>query len=131
MRVIKGNKISLKQLGKEDVEDLVRYTNNPELYKYSGPYRASTAESALKYMDDCNKGIEENKSYRFGMYKNLHKIVGVIGFFDLDDESKKGEVGFWVAKEFWGNGYATEALPNIYLKNYASIGFMHSFMKKI
>ena len=110
VKVIKGNKIFLKQLGKEDVEYLVRYTNNPELNKYSGPYMASTVEGAHKYIDNCNKGIEEKKSFRFGIYENPHQIVGVIGFFDLDDELKKGEVGFWVAKEYWGNGYATEAL---------------------
>jgi RimJ/RimL family protein N-acetyltransferase len=107
---IKGNKISLRSLEKEDVEYLVKYTNNPELNKYSGPYIASTVEGANKYIDECNKGIEEKKYFRFGMYKNSHKLVGVIGFFDLDDKLKKGEVGFWVAKEYWGNGYATEAL---------------------
>ncbi len=113
MIVIKGNKIFLTQLKSDDVEYLVRYTNNHELNKYSGPYLASTVEGAHKYIDDSNKGIQEKKYFRFGIYKNPHKLVGVIGFFDLDAEAKKGEVGFWVAKEYWGNGYATEALTLI------------------
>ncbi len=128
MIVIKGNRLFLTQLEKEDAEYLVRYTKNPEVNRYSGPYMASTLEGAHKYIDECNKGIEEKKDFRFGIYEYPYKIIGVIGFFDLDDESKKGEVGFWVAREYWGKGYATEALCLITKYVFEELSFHRIFV---
>ena len=28
----------------------------------------------------------------------------------MDDENKNGEIGFWVAKNYWNKGYMTEAI---------------------
>lgn len=103
-------RIILKQLGVEDEKLLVKYTNNPDLNKYSGPYLASTPIGAQKYIQICKKGIEEKSSFRFGIFTISNNFIGVIGFINLDIRLKKGEVGFWIAKEFWKNGYATEAL---------------------
>ena len=37
-----------------------------------------------------------------------HGPVGVIGLFEDDDPAP--EVGYWIARPFWGRGLATEAL---------------------
>jgi RimJ/RimL family protein N-acetyltransferase len=36
-------------------------------------------------------------------------LVGTIGLRDIDAEHSQAELGFWVAVECWGQGYATEA----------------------
>jgi RimJ/RimL family protein N-acetyltransferase len=40
-------------------------------------------------------------------------FVGVIGFVNVDAESKKGEIGFWVAKDYWNKGFMSEAVEMI------------------
>jgi RimJ/RimL family protein N-acetyltransferase len=37
-------------------------------------------------------------------------LVGSIGVHDLDGRSRKGEVGYWIAREHRGRGAATRAL---------------------
>jgi [ribosomal protein S5]-alanine N-acetyltransferase len=37
------------------------------------------------------------------------QLVGVIGLSEIDLEHSQAEMGFWVAVECWGKGYATEA----------------------
>jgi len=37
------------------------------------------------------------------------QLVGTIGLRDIDQEHSQAEMGFWVAVEAWGKGYATEA----------------------
>ncbi len=44
--------------------------------------------------------------------KNGGKFIGYVGFhnFDFDAEFSPGvEIGWRIAKEYWNNGYATEA----------------------
>jgi [ribosomal protein S5]-alanine N-acetyltransferase len=36
------------------------------------------------------------------------QLVGAIGL-SLDGEHRKAELGYWIGREFWGRGYATEA----------------------
>lgn len=112
---LSGQKIILRPLSGSDAEKMHEYSKEPKLNKYSGPYKASKSiEDAREYIKECNEKLKEGVSYHFGIYiKNNEEFVGVIGFFDLDKESKKGELGFWVAKDFWNKGYMSEAVDLI------------------
>jgi RimJ/RimL family protein N-acetyltransferase len=107
-----GEKIFLKKLRSEDAEKLNLYIKEPKLNEYSGPYKSSkSVEEALNYIKKCNENMKEGKSYHFGIYeKEKGEIVGVIGFFDLDSEAKKGEIGFWIVKDYWNRGLMSEAV---------------------
>jgi [ribosomal protein S5]-alanine N-acetyltransferase len=112
MEKIEGEKIILKILCEEDAEKLNEYSREPKLNEYSGPYKASKSiESAKEYISKCNEKMKKGESYHFGIYdKNDGEIVGVIGYFDLNEEGKSGEIGFWVAKDYWNKGYMSEAV---------------------
>ena len=36
-------------------------------------------------------------------------LIGSVGLRDIDAEHLQAELGFWVGREWWGNGYAREA----------------------
>jgi RimJ/RimL family protein N-acetyltransferase len=44
------------------------------------------------------------------MLKADGQLVGTIGLRDIDQEHSQAEMGFWVAVDEWGKGYATEAV---------------------
>ncbi len=107
-----GNKIFLKEMEESDAKKLHEYSKEPKLNEFSGPYNASESiEKSIEYIKNSKKNILEKKSYILGLYeKNTNDFLGTIGFFDLDDENKNGEIGFWVAKNYWNKGYMTEAI---------------------
>ncbi|MCQ0987780.1 GNAT family N-acetyltransferase [Jiella marina] len=41
--------------------------------------------------------------------KKSDTLVGLCGLQTCDGPGKKGELGFWIGRPYWGNGYATEA----------------------
>jgi len=107
-----GNRIYLAEMDEDDAKKLHEYSKEPKLNEFSGPYKASESiEKALEYIRNSKKNILEKKSYILGIYeKNTNEFIGTIGFFDLDDENKSGEIGFWVTKKYWNKGYMTEAI---------------------
>lgn len=107
-----GSRIYLTEMNEDDATKLHEYSKEPKLNEYSGPYKASESiEKALEYIQNSKKNIAEKKSYILGIYeKSTDELVGTVGFFDLDDENKNGEIGFWVAKIYWNKGYMTEAI---------------------
>ena len=38
------------------------------------------------------------------------EYVGGIGIHNVDWENKKAEIGYWIGKDYWGKGYAKEAV---------------------
>jgi RimJ/RimL family protein N-acetyltransferase len=52
----------------------------------------------------------QGKVVVFGMQSRRGgSLVGTIGLRDINAEHSQAELGFWVAVEYWGQGYATEA----------------------
>ena len=112
---INGERIYLTELEEKDALKLHEYCKEPKLNEYSGPYKASESiEKAKEYIKNCRKNIIEKNSYVLGLYeKRTNNLVGTIGFFHLDKENKNGEMGFWVARNYWNKGYMTEAVKLI------------------
>jgi [ribosomal protein S5]-alanine N-acetyltransferase len=56
----------------------------------------------------------QGKSVVFAMEpKPGGSLAGTIGLRDIDAEHSQAELGFWVAVELWGKGYATEAAREV------------------
>jgi len=41
--------------------------------------------------------------------KNHSELMGACGLSSVSQEHRKGEIGFWLLPEHWGNGYIPEA----------------------
>ncbi len=51
-----------------------------------------------------------NKEIIFAVtLKAAGQLVGTVGLRDIDRNHSQAEMGFWIAVEAWGKGYATEA----------------------
>lgn len=49
--------------------------------------------------------------------KCARRVIGTCTLFNFHEQSRRAEVGYILHREFWGNGYMTEALS--YLIDYA------------
>jgi [ribosomal protein S5]-alanine N-acetyltransferase len=49
------------------------------------------------------------------------RLVGAISLRDINHEHAKAELGFWIGVEFWGHGYATEAVRRVVQFGFATL----------
>ena len=67
-------------------------------------------EQARQWIAETADLFPKGKSAVFAMQlKREGQLAGTIGLRDIDAEHSQAELGFWVAVECWGQGYATEA----------------------
>jgi len=67
-------------------------------------------EQARQWIANAMDLFGRGKSAVFAMeLKQGGDLAGTIGLRDIDLEHSQAELGFWVAVECWGQGYATEA----------------------
>ena len=59
----------------------------------------------------------------FGMQlKHPVSLAGTIGLREIDAEHSQAELGFWVAVNLWGQGYATEAARQVVSFGFEQLG---------
>ncbi len=130
MRELETERLILRKISKSDAEDMFEYAKNPEVSKFL----TWSAHESLRYTRSYIKFLI--KKYREGEYfdwaietKDTHKFIGTCGFSMFDKENRKVEIGYVLNPDYWGNGYATEAIKKI-LQYAAELG-MHRVEARI
>lgn len=73
------------------------------------PYPIEAAEQWIKTHPEMIK----NGMFPFGIVLKAEDILIGTMTIRINDTHKKGELAYWVGKEYWGNGYATEAAKEV------------------
>lgn len=65
---------------------------------------------AGKWIVDQQASFEADKTIDFAIIlRDGGELVGSVGLKGIHKEWKSAEVGYWIGKEYWNKGYATEA----------------------
>jgi ribosomal-protein-alanine N-acetyltransferase len=54
-------------------------------------------------------------------------LIGSAGLRDIDPEHMQAELGFWIGREWWGQGYATEAAAAVISFGFEVVGLNRIF----
>ena len=104
------DRLILRSLMLEDAQDIQRLAGAREvastLSNMPHPYEDGMAEEWIH--SSCEK-FEKDEAVTFAI--TLKTDSSFIGGIDIRPEQKNenGELGYWIGKPYWGNGYATEA----------------------
>ena len=75
------------------------------------PYPDGAAEEWIKSHESDFRNI---KAIRFAIVQKLtSELIGVIGLIDINETHSRAEMGYWIAKEYWNQGFATEAAQTV------------------
>jgi len=97
-----------------DAKRVCELCNNYNIYKstLTLPY-PYPIESALAWIPTHEENFKNDKSYEFAVTDNLTgELFGAIALSN-NQKHKNGEIAYWIGEEYWGNGYATEALKAV------------------
>jgi len=71
------------------------------------PYRLADAED---WIQSIRPHWQDGKSLQFVIIlKSESILIGSIGLKDIDPVHQHGELGYWIGKQWWNKGFATEA----------------------
>ena len=94
------DKVELTQLIND--YDVVQWLSNIPF-----PYTIGDAEN---FIERSQEKILKQESYNFMIFQN-NKLLGGIALTEFNGPSC--ELGYWLGKRYWGNGFATEAVGGI------------------
>lgn len=106
--VVETRRLLLRSPAPQDASAIARLANDPDIARMTKrmpyPYRPSDAQDFVLAV----AAQDPARAQTFLIEHEDHGPVGVIGLFE--DEDVAPEAGYWIGREFWGRGLATEAL---------------------
>lgn len=99
--------VTLDPVGPEHTDAVQRLASDPDVVATTNlpePYPDDGAEQWIDYVRPRHEAGDE---LAFAILKDDDTLVGVVGLVDVTDE--EAELGIWIGKPFWGDGYATAA----------------------
>lgn len=120
---VESDDFVLRPFSFEDAKDFFEIANNPDNLSFIFPVQATFEESQRLLVHTFMKeplgiwAIEDKKT---------HKMVGCIRLEAIKEEEKSAEIGYFLHKDYWGQGYMTHLLRELLF-----IAFYHCDFHKL
>ena len=116
-------RLRLRPLAADDAPRLVDLLDDWEMVKYTAaiphPYTLADAEGFVALMAEKTRA---RTGIALAMERTLDgSLIGLIGF-GLETDGTP-ELGWWVGREYWGQGYAGEAARRLIRHLFADLGY--------
>ena len=116
--ILKGENVKLRQLCRNDAERITKLLTQEVSYYLKAiipnPYKI---EDALNFINKSHSNFKSKKGFIFGIdfrgttdEFSSSPFVGIISIENIDYINRNAEVGYWIGKEYWNRGIATESL---------------------
>ena len=81
---------------------------------YSDMFDYASRPITTKYLSYLQGQYREENFYDFALVeKDSGKMIGTCGFTKFDLDNNSAEVGYVISPDFWGHGFAAEALRRL------------------
>lgn len=111
MTQLQTERLALRKMKASDSASLFQIWSDPEVTKYMNIDNFTAESQALEMIEILDKLAMENKAIRYAIIElQSNRIIGSCGYNMLDFTNSKAEIGYEISKQYWGKGYAQEAI---------------------
>ena len=108
---IRGRRVELALPDRDRIPELVRLLNEPSVARFTltipYPY---TARDARAWIARAQRGRRAGEWLSLSVVRRSDgAILGGVGLHQFSERSARAEVGYWLGREYRGQGYAAEA----------------------
>lgn len=111
---LETERLILRKITLEDVEDMYTYGSNEEVSKYVTWETHKTLSDTKEYIEFILNQYENKKIAPWGIeYKENGKFIGTIDFVSWQIKHNIAEIGYVISQDYWGKGIVTEAVNEV------------------
>jgi ribosomal-protein-alanine N-acetyltransferase len=106
-KTIITERLLLRRFSEDDAEEVFAIAKDPDVGPRAGWHPHADVEETLSVLREI---IMPSDAFAVTL-KDSGKIIGNISIENdrYRPDANSGELGYWLGKEYWGNGYMTEA----------------------
>lgn len=108
---LQAQRLHLRKMEVSDSHSLFKIWSDPDVTKFMNISSFTHEVQAKEMIEKLEELAQASKAIRFSMIEQeSNEIIGTCGFNSIDFENAKAEIGYDIAKAYWGMGYATEGI---------------------
>jgi RimJ/RimL family protein N-acetyltransferase len=116
MKIVVSDKAHLSAFRASDKDALITHLHDPDIYdrtlRIPFPYTDAAAEEWLALV--ANIAQQQGRPLHWAIRCADDALIGACGFDGLQvGKSHRAEVGYWLAKPFWGRGIMTAVVQRV------------------
>ncbi len=125
---LETERLILREFRESDLDDFYINRTDPDVRKYVAKPIDPNKEFTKGILMEIIRAFEEKRSLNWVIeHKQTGAFMGSAGFWRIDLENSRAEIGYSLAKKYWGQGYMTEILNKILPFVFKKVG-VHSVM---
>lgn len=112
--VIETERLLLRRITNDDVNEVFELRSNPETMKFIPRPLVKNSEEALEHIAMIEDKIVTNVGINWGItLKDSPKLLGIIGYYRMQPEHHRAEIGYILLPEFHGKGIIPESVNRL------------------
>lgn len=121
--ILTTKRLILRPWEESDAESLYTYAKDPSI----GPIAGWPVHTDVKNSLEIIRNVLNTPETYAICLKEDNEAIGSVGLHlngstDLTDRDDECELGYWIGKPFWGNGYVPEAAQEIIRHGFEELG---------
>lgn len=109
-----AKRVGLRRLRDQDVPSLFAIFGDREVTRYWGHPMLADLHAATRLLADIHRKSAEQRLFQWGVaLHDTDVVVGTCTLTSLDIANRRAELGFALARIYWGKGYMSEALSTL------------------
>jgi RimJ/RimL family protein N-acetyltransferase len=113
--ILETGRLRLRPFQSDDVDAIASYSTKPEFIRFM-PLPPQTIESAADFVGRivADGQLDPKNDWHFAIQVGeAPRLIGTIRIGVREPEHRQGDVGYAVHPDYWGKGYASEALRRV------------------
>ncbi|MDC6159347.1 GNAT family N-acetyltransferase [Bacillus cereus group sp. Bce005] len=111
IKELNTQRLHLRRMAVSDSHSLFKIWSDPDVTRFMNISNFTHEAQAKEMIELLEELAQASKAIRFSMIElKSNEIIGTCGFNSIDFENAKAEIGYDIAKAYWGKGYAPEGI---------------------
>ena len=107
---LETKRLIIRRIEEKDIDAFYEIISDERLQLYI-PFPNYTKDEELEYIKDIIKNVETNRKEKWAIVlKSNNETIGNISVSEVNTKHNYCSVGYVIRYDYWGNGYACEAL---------------------
>jgi ribosomal-protein-alanine N-acetyltransferase len=108
------NRLILRQVSADDVNEIISLRSNKEVMKYIDRPLIESTEAALQLIQKILDGVNKNEAITWAIaLQDDARLIGTIGFWKIDAEHHRAEIGYLLHPDHQQKGIMQEAISAV------------------
>lgn len=111
---LESERLILRMILPRDSEDILIIRSNDKVMEFMDRPQMISLQESEEFIKSMIEDYKNQRGINWGIIeKATNKFIGYFGFWKIKSADCRGEIGFALKPDYWGNGYMSETMVKI------------------